>query len=226
MQFVVYGLLTDYQNRILLQKVTDESLAPVGRAVEPGTLPAETLARAFREETGLIVLPVRTTGVYYSGRGDGRLVLFFRCTMRGGDLRVPDGSSPAGFFDSAILPKGLSAAHRQQIDDALHHAGGPPWLGREAGGVGAWLGRLMGRSEAAAGGPAWDVAVRLGAAGESDEVAMAVVDGNGDATRVMPGDAPWEAAARLAGTARNVRLIGVEIAATRPSLTLVFAGVG
>lgn len=230
MQLTVNGFLTDYQSRVLLQKADEQSLAPVGRAIATGILPAQTLARAFREETGLIVMPVRLTGLYYSGRGDGRLVFCFRCTMRGGDLVVPDGQPAAGFFDCTPLPAGLSTSHRQQLDEALHHAGGPPSMAQEATGIGAWLGRLVGRAERASESIHWDVSVQNSDATEEAMVEWSLVDSLPEqATLVESGEAPWETAERPLGASRPkadkplVRLVRVEVASGRSAMTLVFA---
>lgn len=230
MNLIVNGFLTDHQSRILLQKIAEQSLAPVGHDVETGILPAQTLARAFREQTGLLVMPVRLTGLYYSGRGGGRLSFSFRCTMRGGDLDMPDGQPPAGFFDGTPLPGGLSSNHRQQLDGALHHAGGPPLMVRQDTGVGAWLGRLVGRADLAPESTHWDVSVQNRDATEESVVEWSLVDAlPQQATPVESGEAPWETAARLPGASRPkvhgplVRLARVEIATGRPAMTLVFA---
>lgn len=230
MQLTVNGILTDHRNRILLQKAGEQSLASVGRAVETGILPADTLARAFREETGLIVMPIRLTGLYYSGRGPGRLIFCFRCTMRGGDLDVPDGQAPAGFFDYTPLPGGLSPSHKQQLNGALHHAGGPPLMEQEAAGIGAWLGRLVGRADLPPESTHWDVTVQNSEATDKAMLEWSLVDTLPEqATPVESGEAPWETAARLLGATRPtagkslVRLARVEVATGRPAMTLLFA---
>ncbi|MBP9501599.1 MAG: hypothetical protein KBF17_05495 [Candidatus Promineofilum sp.] len=235
MQLIINGFLTDYQSRIFLQKTANESLAPVGRSVEPGILPTQTLARAFREETGLIVMPIRLTGIYHSGRDGGRLTFCYRCTMRGGVLQVPEGYPPAGFFDFSPLPRGLSPGYRQQVDEALHHAGGSPSMKHEASDPGVWLGRLVKRAKPVTDSMAWNVAVQLVDAVDSDAVEMTLVDQDAepavDAVAVKPGEAPWDTAARLLDASRAsrnkplVRLVHVTFATERPAATFVFAPV-
>lgn len=223
MQLIITGLLTDYQNRILLQKVSEESLALIGRSPEPGALPAQLLDRAFREATGLIVMPVRLASVYFS-RQDDRLTFCFRCTMRGGDLKIPENGRPAGFFDSIPLPRGLSSAYRQQIDDALHHAGGPPLLEKEKRGLGPWLGRLVGHASSTPGSADWDILVQVSK--DVDDGPFEWVIGEPTAGQVVTpgaGEAPWEAAARLLGVSSAARLIRVVAAVDRPAMTLIFA---
>jgi len=226
MRLVITGLLTDFNNRILLQKVTDESLAPIGRFIGPGATPAQVLDRAFREETGLIVMPVRLAGIYFSSRDD-RLTFCYRCTMRGGDLRLPEGRPPAGFFDSTPLPRGLSPVYRQLIDGALYHPGGPPLLEREATGIAARLSRLLGRTDTAPEAVNWEVTVRTAEGAGDMPVAWAIAESTtGRSLPLGRGEAPWEAAARLSGAARPARVVGVEVAAERPAMTLLFAPAG
>lgn len=235
MQLIINGFLTDYQSRIFLQKTTNDSLAPVGHVAEAGILPAQTLARVFREETSLIVMPIRLTGIYHSGRDGGRLTFCYRCTMRGGVLQVPEGYPPAGFFDFSPLPRGLSSGYRQQVDEALHHAGGSPSMEREASDPGAWFGRLVGRTKPAADPVAWDVSVRLVEAADDDDLEMMIIDPDTepavDAVAIKPGEAPWETAARLLGASRPsrskplIRLVRVAFATGRPVATFMFAPV-
>ncbi len=121
-------------------------------------------------------MPVRITGFYYSGIGqaEGELGVCYRCTMRGGDLVVHEGHPPAGFFDWLPLPRGLSAKHRQQVNGALHHAGGPPVMERETGGLGTWLGRLTGRSNPNVDAASWEVSVQLDLSAEGSDVEWAI----------------------------------------------------
>lgn len=227
MHIGICAILSDFRGRVLLQQADPTTLRPPHSALEPGSLPADALAQLMREQTGLIVWPVRLTGVYYR---DDSLTFSWRCTMRGGDLPAPAGQPTAGFFDSAPLPAGLSSPWRQRVDEAVHHAGGPPVLRAEADGA-AWLRRLLGRAPTA---PAnsWEVEVvvwaevepgrgvwRRGAAGE----------GLGLPRATTVGEAPWTTAARLLRTvvpgAQWVlpRLILAQSAGDRPALTLLFA---
>lgn len=234
MRVTTAGFLTDHKSRVLLQQTDATTLTPIYSSLEAGVLTADTLARAFREQTGLYVLPVRLTGVYYDGRGD-ELILCFRCTMRGGDLAIPEGQPPAGFFDAKPLPRGLAAPYRQPADDTLHHEGGPVYLSSIEEGVGARLGRLLsGRTRTAPSAPEWEVSVAVVAsvvAALGDAVAW-VRDRPGEpwglpTGRVARGEAPWETIGRLLSPALDwyggsETLNGVYLAAGRPALTLVF----
>ena len=227
------GILTDHKGRVFLQQSGETTLAPVHRPLEPGNLPTHTLDHAFREETGLIVLPVRLTGLYYDGsRADGELNLCFRCTMRGGDLKAPAGGQPAGFFDWPLLSGGLSPKYSRMVDDAIHHAGGPPNLVETGSGLSAKLGRLFGRQPMESDAESWTVSVRLTDGASGDMVEWVVTkpnEGQPDPTApVDPAQPPWETAVRLLAQGHSVsgqsavRLVGVEIASERPALTLLF----
>lgn len=224
------GILSDHMGRIFLQQESPTRLTPVGRPLPAGSTPAAALDSAFREETGLIVMPVRMTAVYFDPTvPEGELTLCYRCTMRGGDLVVPEGGRPAGFFDYTPLPAGLSPKDRQMVDDAVHHAGGPPQLVTIGRGIGRRLGRLLGRGDAPLEGQSWRVAVRVAeeSADGPVECVIADTDVTRGATPAVPHEPPWMTAGRLTGrTSANVQLARVEIDAVEPALTLVFAPAG
>lgn len=122
-----YGVLSDHLNRILLQKVAkSNTLTPPGYELTPDELPVAGLAAAFREATGLIVLPLRLTGLYFRAGEFDSLQLFFRCLLRGGTLVIPEGWSEAGFFDSRPLPQPMLPIYQQAVSQTLYHAGGRP----------------------------------------------------------------------------------------------------
>lgn len=228
------GILTDHKGRVFLQQSGETTLAPVHRPLEPGHLPSHTLDRAFRQDTSLIVMPVRLTGLYYDGSvPGGELTFCWRCTMRGGDLKVPAGGQPAGFFDWPLQRGGLSPQHSRMVDDAVHHGGGPPVLAQVEAGLSATLGRLFGRPSVESDAEPWDVAVRLVDQTSADAMEWVVVEVDEEnaklATPAGPARPPWETAMRLPAQRRSrahpstVRLVGVELAPAHPALTLLFA---
>lgn len=232
MQIKASGVLSDYKGRVLLQQTGPKMLVPVSRPLEPGVLPADTLARAFREETALIVMPVRLTGLHYNGRHPGgELTFCYRCTMRGGDLSVPAGYPPAGFFDQLPLPEALAPGFRRQVAQALHHPGGPPVLARDESGPEIRLSRFFGgrAPEPETGG--WAVSVRLIVMGENGRVGW-VRSGPAElwrlpATAAGPNEAPWETGERLLKSLwpeedePPARVAVVEFAADNRALTFV-----
>lgn len=227
MKIIISGILTDFKGRIFLQQDSPTSLAVLHHRLAVGTTPVDVLDQAFRQETGLIVMPVRVTGLFYdAGVPGGELTFCFRCTMRGGNLAVPDGGRPAGFFDCPPLPEGLSSKFRQQAENALHHPGGPPHMETASGGIGRRLGRLFGRGSSSDEGEQWRVAVRLAdePAGHGVEFVVASLDEENTSTPISTGESPWAAAQRMSGTGRPVvELHRVEIDAVRPMMILGFA---
>lgn len=227
MRIIISGILTDFKGRLFLQQESPTSLAPVQRQLAAGTTPADVLDQAFRQETSLIVMAVRMTGAFYdAGVPGGELTFCFRCTMRGGDLAVPDGGRPAGFFDCPPLPEGLSPKFRQQAESALHHPGGPPHLESAAGGIGRRLGRLFGRGQPPNEGEQWHVAVKLTdqPAGNGVEFVVASLDEESISTPITGEESPWAAAGRLLGSDSSaVELRRIVIDAVHPAMILDFA---
>lgn len=230
MRIIASGILSDHMGKIFLQQDSPTSLVPVHRPLMAGMTPAAALDMAFREETGLIVMPVRVTGVFFDGSTpEGELTFCYRCTMRGGNLVVPDGAHAAGFFDYAPFPSGLSPKYRQQVDGALHHPGGPPSLENVAGGLGTRLGRLFGRGKPAVEGQQWSVGIRLVSEPAEGTLEWAMVGAEVASASIaaVAGEPPWITAGHLLGARpSSVQLNRVEFDATKPDLTLVFAPSG
>lgn len=231
MYVIIVGVLSDYKGRVLLQNNDQRTLAPIHRPPEPGALPTDTLTRAFREETGLIVLPVRLAGLHFRANPSGdELAFYFRCNMRGGEINVPDGRPPAGFFDSSPLPRALSPRFRGPLAAAVRHAGGSPLLAREDDGAGQWLKRLFGGQPAPTSSDDWEIAVRVIARRPDDRLVWTRPDPQSawqlPTTAPVAGEAPWQAAERLTGQAGlsggAATLKLVEVEANRPVMTLAF----
>ncbi len=235
MQLVVSGILTDYLGRVLLQQTGAKSLSPVRRALERGVLPADTLARAFREETGLIVMPVRLVALRYdAGAPGGELNFWFRCTMRGGDLETSAGGKPAGFFDPP-LPAALPEKDRRQVDLALHHAGGQPVMEEAPARFGVKLGRLLSGRKTAPEADHWRVETSVLAQPVDAPIDWVIAEPDApdaapasDVASVGHSRPPWATARRLEGQAEatdspTLSLARVELAPNRPVMTLVFA---
>lgn len=118
------GILVDQHGNVLLIKRNDtRTYAPPGGAVDAGELPPEAAAREVREETGLIVLPVRLAAISYLPMApDGFLGFTFRCLLRGGDITPSEESPVVGFFKPKPLPRRMSGFHRERVEKTLNHA--------------------------------------------------------------------------------------------------------
>jgi ADP-ribose pyrophosphatase YjhB (NUDIX family) len=95
---------------------------PVGFS-EVGETPSQGIAREVREETGLIVRPIRLLGIY-ACQPDGLSCLhhlynvIFCCDVEGGSLVATDEAPNADYFPRDTLPL-LVAHHTRSIYDAF-----------------------------------------------------------------------------------------------------------
>jgi hypothetical protein len=206
--------------------------------LETGRLPPESVAAAFREETGLIVLPVRLAGLYFRSGNPDSLFFTFRCIMRGGNLDVPEGQPEAGFFDGRPLPRPMRLMHEQQVSQALHHPGGRPHWEAQALPFGrrlqSWLGRLGGNiSEQTT--ISWRANVTVITRSASGQVLW--VRRPGESVWQLPNaerhihEAPWETARRalrntLGGEHPPGALPGVYVGESERVITFLFAAEG
>lgn len=117
----------EHQHLLLARRADTGRWALVSGILEPGEQPAHGLAREVREETGVVVQPLRITSVI-SGRpvqhtnGDWAqyMSITFECRPTGGVAQVNDDESlEVGWFPLDALPSSLSAQDRQRITDAL-----------------------------------------------------------------------------------------------------------
>ena len=122
------GLLVDGLNQILLIQRNDSGTWAIpGGGMEAGELPSDAVAREVREETGLIVMPVRLVAVHYlHNKPEPFLGMTFRCIQRGGELAPSDETPRVGFMKVKEMPRAISHIHRQRIEAGLTHQGGPP----------------------------------------------------------------------------------------------------
>lgn len=226
------GVVVDHYGHVLLRK--DESgraLVPPATPVQAGHLPSDTLAKTIRAETGLIVFPLRLTGLFFEqGAGGDRLTLALRCLLRGGSLEREDGPPAAAFLPTAPLPDAVSPNDRRLLEQAVRHAGGPPALETSQLGVASRLLRRLGGSSD---GPAGDWTVRTVSVIPDGTGRVVAVPGErkGEwslpAPPVAPGAPPWEAARRMAqatlgSDAAVVGLPAIYLAAAAPVMTLLF----
>lgn len=117
------GVLVNQFNQVLLiQRDDTRTWAPPSGALEPGELPDAAAAREVREETGLIVQPVRLVGVHYVPFQPVPLLGFtFRCIQRGGEIAPSDETPQVGFFRSEALPRAMADFHKRRLLQAFSH---------------------------------------------------------------------------------------------------------
>jgi ADP-ribose pyrophosphatase YjhB (NUDIX family) len=104
---------------LLIQRPTGRWWYPTGFC-DVGESPAENVAREVREETGLIVTPVRLIGIIDSLKVGSALrhlySLLFYCRLEGGALTLhPLETLDAGFFPLDRLPEPLHGLDRKWI---------------------------------------------------------------------------------------------------------------
>lgn len=118
------GIVVDQHGNVLLIKRNDtRTFAPPGGALDAGELPPDGTAREVREETGLIVLPVRLAALTYLPLSpSGFLGFTFRCLLRGGEITSSEESPVVGFFKTTPLPRRISSFHRERLEKGLAHA--------------------------------------------------------------------------------------------------------
>jgi 8-oxo-dGTP pyrophosphatase MutT (NUDIX family) len=108
-------MLFDDNGRILLAQHPEGRWITIGGAIDPGETPAEAAIRECREESGLIVEPVRLIGVfggadfhvrYDNGDEVQYTTVIFEARLLGGELK-PDGIETVAlrYFSKEELPR-------------------------------------------------------------------------------------------------------------------------
>jgi ADP-ribose pyrophosphatase YjhB (NUDIX family) len=120
-------IVNEYGEVLLIQRDDTRTWAMPGGSLDPGELPTSGVAREVEEETGLKVLPVRLVGLdYWPLPPDGFLIFSFRCLVRGGNLKPSAESLQVGYYNLARPPGAMFGIHRERLEQALAHSGGPP----------------------------------------------------------------------------------------------------
>jgi ADP-ribose pyrophosphatase YjhB (NUDIX family) len=128
MKLIADAIVTNEWNETLLIRRDDtRTWSQPGGALNAGELPDAAAVREVEEETGMKVYPVRLVRLTFSAnRRDDQLVFTFRCIQRGGQLRESEESLEVGFLPAAAPPSPMLAMHRERLETALRHPGGPP----------------------------------------------------------------------------------------------------
>lgn len=119
-------LLSQKGDVLLIQRNDTRTFAPPGGSLETGELPTDGVAREVREETGLIVMPVRLVALSFLPiKPQPYFAFTFRCLMRGGEIQPSPESPHVGFYPYDKLPRPMASMHRRRIETAVTHSGGP-----------------------------------------------------------------------------------------------------
>ena len=245
MRIGVIGIHTSQNGEILLiQRNDTRTFAPPGGTLDVGELPTEGVAREVREETGLIVLPVRLVSLHYWEFAPYKHLSFvFRCLLRGGDVTPSKESPHVGFYKTQKLPKPMDALSQERIQIATTHSGGPVVIREQKVDTVIKIGtfflrkivypyydwRRSRRGEAAYIEPtSWEVSVFVVVQNESGDALLCQADGwrlpGGIAKDDVP---PWETAVSLTKTQTNHQiqienLKSVYITKDVAKMTLIF----
>lgn len=121
------GILISQKGDVLLiQRNDTRTFAPPGGSLEAGELPTDGVSREVREETGLIVMPVRLVALsFVPFKPIPYFAFTFRLLMRGGDIQPSPESPHVGFYPFDNLPRPMASLHRRRIETAVAHSGGP-----------------------------------------------------------------------------------------------------
>ncbi|MEJ2749692.1 MAG: NUDIX domain-containing protein [Anaerolineae bacterium] len=234
MKISTNGIIINESGQVLLiQRDDSRTFAPPGGSIEVGELPTDNIAREVREETGLIVMPVRLVGVYFApAKPEGMLNFVFRCIQRGGEIATSAESPQVDFFWPRQLPQPMLAFHRERLENGLTHAGGPPYWGNHRQTLrfrlmSYWLKWVvyprMDRQRVRAGEPAFVPAPQWQLP-------------NGDSWRLPGGpgelrEAPWATAVRhthqqIGQSIQLTDLAAITVHPQKPALTIAFTANG
>lgn len=237
-------VFNEYTQVLLMQRDDTRTWALPGGMLDAGELPTDGVAREVREETGIIVMPVRLVGLYHvKNQGKGATLLFaFRCIQRGGKIQTSHESPQVGWFPTRPLPTFMLQLHRQRIIDAFHHQGGAPVLAYQQF---TWLHRIaffiirnvyyrykdwrrVRRGEAPyRQPPGWETAVSVVLHNQKGHVLWLQPPGQQEwrlpGGPVIANEAPWETAVRLS---EQITGLPIPLPHLRARLSGVYLGEG
>lgn len=98
---------------------------PPGGVLEPGEAAIDGVVREVEEETGLVVKPVRLSGVYQNIARD-IMALVFRAQQVSGALRTTDESLRVDWLSGDEVSSHMTEAYAIRLLDALHEQDGVP----------------------------------------------------------------------------------------------------
>ncbi len=118
-------VFNDRDELLLIERPSGYWLFPTGWA-DVGYSPAGVAAKEVREETGLLVTPLRLIAVYdvrnllESGEPLHFYSLIFYCRLDGGELKIrPHEALQAGFYARNVLPEPLARVGQGWVEHAF-----------------------------------------------------------------------------------------------------------
>ncbi len=124
----VRGAVVKESMILLVRERVDNRWSMPGGWADVGEHPSEMVSREVREESGLIVRPVKLIGLYDSDRAEVHpsfyhtYKIIFLCEILGGELETGDETTDAGFFSFDDLPplSGYRTTKRHLVDIMSH----------------------------------------------------------------------------------------------------------
>ena len=117
------AVITDERGYVLLVKHSYGKLnwEIPGGAAEANETVADTAVREVREETGLVVIAERLTGMYYWAENDSHHFVFQCAMAHDGQepLSISSETTDCGYFAPDALPRPISDFTVRRIQDAL-----------------------------------------------------------------------------------------------------------
>jgi ADP-ribose pyrophosphatase YjhB (NUDIX family) len=125
-------VFNEREELLMVHRTEGNWFIPTGWA-DVGYTPAEVAAKEVREETGMLVTPLRVVGIYDVARWWNKNAnpyfysIMFYCRLDGGALKAhPVETRGAGFFPLDALPHPTFPRHPNWIDHALAMHRGQP----------------------------------------------------------------------------------------------------
>ena len=127
----VAAVILDDQNRVLLQEKSNEAWSLPAGMIEPGESPKQAILREVKEETGLIVNPIKILGVfggeqfrykYPNGSEVEYTIILMKCSIvKDTELITDFETKSIQYFDKNSMPELALPYPKEIIFDELEH---------------------------------------------------------------------------------------------------------
>lgn len=110
---------------LAIQRRDNGHWEPPGGVLEPGETPLAGVVREVKEETGLVIEPVRLSGVYQNMERD-ILALVFAARLVAGEPRPSDESIEVDWLTADQVLERMTEAYATRLLDAVHEHDATP----------------------------------------------------------------------------------------------------